>query len=148
MSAKHTTHAGLSTSVTAFQPSPSTPMGLSDWFRKKTPLQMALARGVASGKLSDELGELDEVPVRSRADGEAICEALGAFNRQEITLAEDRDRAFRAIAMLFQKVEDSECDAFEVLRNRGLPLLRQSIDFFAAGEQEKQSDEVLVALKI
>src|SRR5687767_1761124 len=99
-------------------------MRFSDWFRRRTPLQLALQRGLEKGNLADEISELGDAAVKSRHDAEAICEVLAGIGRCEVARGDGFNSALRAIAGLFQEIESAECDACPVLRNRGVPLLR------------------------
>src|SRR5262245_19706566 len=88
-------------------------------------LKRAIEQGLGSGNLSDELRELGELALRSRADAEAVCCGLEQLEKGKTgNLIENA----YALAGLFQDVEDAECDAFEVLRERGIPELLKLFD--------------------
>jgi hypothetical protein len=123
-------------------------MKFSDWFRRKSPLQLALQRGVEKGNLADEIHELGDVIVKSRHDAEAICDVLAAIARGEVAHGDGFKSALRVIAGLFQEIESAECDACPVLASRGTPLLQQAVERALASADEERTDDVLFALKI
>lgn len=91
----------------------------------KNRLRGALERGFASGDLDEEIEELGELTLKSRADGEAICWALQELKRAEPAKLQDN---VRTVAGLFQEVVERDCAAFEVLQERGIPELIQLFD--------------------
>jgi hypothetical protein len=122
-------------------------MGLSEWFRGKTPLQAAIARGCAGGgDLKKELDDLeDEYEVKSRGDAIAICEALekvlaGAFPSKRSPL--------HKLVAFFQQVSDPDCAALDVLRKRGTLLLAQIADRSLAQMEDDDETDLLFVLKI
>ena len=123
-------------------------MKFSDWFRRKTPLQLALQRGVEKGNLAGEISELGDVVVKSRHDAQAICEVLDATMRGEVARNDGFKSALRAIAGLFQDIENAECDAFPVLASRGTSLLQRAVESALASADKAQTDDILFILKI
>jgi hypothetical protein len=123
-------------------------MGLSEWFRGKTPLQAAIARGCAEGgDLKKELDDLEgDYEVKSRGDAIAICEAL------EKVLASafpTKNSPLHNLVALFQNIQDPDCDAVEVLGERGVELLAQIADrALATREDEDDETDALFILKI
>ena len=91
----------------------------------KSRLKRAIERGFANGKLRDELKELGDLTLKSRADAEAVCWGLQQLEKGKTTKLGE---ATYALAGLFQDVENRECDAFEVLRERGIPQLLRLFD--------------------
>jgi len=123
-------------------------MKFSGWFRRKTPLQLALQRGMEKGNLAGEINELGEVTVRSRPDGEAICDVLAAIVRGEVARGDGFNSALHAVAGLFQEVDPEGSDVVAVLMNRGTPLLRQAAERVLAAGEEEQAGDVLFVLKV
>ena len=107
-------------------------------------LRRAIERGFKNGKLSDELDELGEVTPVSRADGEAICWGLTQLNPADPQFDDD----LRALAGLFQEVDDPECEAVEVLREAGIPRLIELLDGMDPAREEKGFGLRLFLLKI
>ncbi|WP_425617582.1 HEAT repeat domain-containing protein [Anatilimnocola sp. NA78] len=120
-------------------------MGLKDWSARRTPLQLALERGMKpGGKLADEVDKLGEYAVTARGDGEAISQALS-------TLAEEPQAHaawLRPLTGLLQDVSDAECEAFEPIIEMGLPALIAAVEAGLADENLFERDDVLFALKI
>ncbi len=95
---------------------------MPNWFKRRSPLQKALADGLApGGDLADALSDLDETQVSTAADARAICEALRhVFGEGPSDPNYDH---VQALAGLFQEIEDTDCPAYDILRTEGIPLL-------------------------
>jgi hypothetical protein len=91
----------------------------------KNRLKSAIERGLANGKLREELKELGDLTLKSRADAEAVCWGLQQLELGKTTRPGE---ATYALAGLFQDVESRECDAFEVIREHGIPELLRLFD--------------------
>jgi hypothetical protein len=108
-------------------------------------LQKAIERGLANGKLKEELSELGDLTLRSRADAEAICWGLKRLGEGKgDNLGEDA----YALAGLLQDVESRECDAFEVLRERGIPELLRLFEEVQKRGAENDTNTLLFILKV
>src|SRR5262252_4889337 len=106
-------------------------MAWRDWFSRKTRLEMAIERGSREGGcLADEIRGLGEYPVRSRQDAEAICNTLERALRAAAPRSESSavTSDLHALTGLFQDVDGAECDAFEVLAERGTGLLIEVVE--------------------
>lgn len=123
-------------------------MKFFDRFRRKTPLQLALQRGITNGDLRGELRELGDIVVKSRPDAEAICDVLAAINRGEMGRDKASTSALHAVVGLFQEVEGKGCDAFPVLKSRGLPLIQEAAGQALVSDNPGYHGEVLFMLKI
>lgn len=125
-------------------------MGWRDWFAGRTPLQLALERGLApDGDLGSEIYKLGEFQISSGDDAEAICTALDQLKRQP---RKKDAHQFRSplcdLIGLFQRVDGGDCRAFGVFVDQGLPLLEQIVDEALANPESADQDDVLLALKI
>ena len=78
----------------------------------KSRLRRAIEQGLAKGTLDDELRELGDVNLKSKADAEAVCWGLQQLVKGRTT---ELGRKAYALAQLFQQIEDEECDAVQVL---------------------------------
>jgi hypothetical protein len=123
-------------------------MKFSDWFRRKTPLQLALQRGMEKGKLAEEIRELGDVVIKSRHDAEAICVVLTAIAEGKRANGDGFKSELRAVAGLFQEIESAECGAFPILASRGTPLLQHSVESALVSADDSQADDILFVLKI
>lgn len=112
---------------------------------RKNRLKSAIERGFANGKLREELGELGDLTLKSRADAEAVCWGLQQLVKGKTTKLGD---AAYALAGLFQDVEDRECDAFEALREHGIPELLRLFDEIAESQTEEETNTLLFILKV
>jgi hypothetical protein len=122
-------------------------MALRDWFRKRTPLQLALDRGVQPGAdLSDEIRGLGEVRVESRADAEAICRTL--YLLAEAPSPVGGESALHALIGLFQDIAGPDCPAFTVMVHDGIPRLANLIRKCIFEKSRWDDDDLMFALKI
>lgn len=111
-------------------------------------LQRAIARGMQpNGNLNDELGKLNDYPIRSRKDAKAICDAL-----RRLPLKASDENGFssplHALAALFQDVDGGDCPAFEVLYREGLPELMRIFDARIEDPEADDDADLLMVLKI
>src|ERR1043166_6076680 len=122
-------------------------MGLSEWFRGKTPLQAAIDRGCAAGAdLKKELEKLDDdYEVKSRSDAIAICEALEKVLSDEFLR---KKSPLHELVALFQNIKDPDCAAVEVLRERGTELLTEIAARALAKKEDDDETDALLLLKI
>lgn len=122
-------------------------MGVFDWFKKQTPLQLAIDRGLQpNGNLIDELRGLGEFQVRSEADAEAICDALVRLpppDPKQYPVSPLGD-----IVGLFQRIEGQDCPAFPILAEKGIDRLIPYVARAIADPESADRDGVLFALKI
>jgi tetratricopeptide (TPR) repeat protein len=102
-------------------------MGWTDWFGKRpTAFQKTLQAAVAPGAdVEALLRPHRDHRLRDRGDGQAVCQALEHFLRQQTPEARD---ALYALVGAFQNVDGRECPAFEVLQTDGIPLLCGLVD--------------------
>src|SRR5262245_54948991 len=122
-------------------------MGLKDWFSRRTPLQLALERGMQPGAdLADELRGLGDYSIRSQADAEAVCQVLTRLVQEGSTVG--GDSAFHPVVALFQVVEGSECPAFPVMVEHGIASLVQIADRALLDPSRLDPSDLLFALKI
>ncbi len=122
-------------------------MSFRDWFRGKTPLQLALDRGFApGGDLRSEVYALGDYKVTAGRDAEVICAALRDLLSAQPSGQEKRGSALHTLTGLFQNVPDAECDAFSLLQDEGTELLARLAE--RAMQSPESSDDVLFALKI
>jgi hypothetical protein len=108
-------------------------------------LKKAIERGLASGTLREELRELGDLTLKSRADAEAVCWGLQQLEKGKTTKLGE---AAYALAGLFQEVENRESDAFEVLRERGIPQLLRLFDEIIESPEEDDTNTLLFILKM
>ena len=111
----------------------------------KSPLKQAIERGIASGKLREELSAFDDYEVRSKKDGEAVCWGLRQLQRSgSAPLSES---AYQ-LAGLFLKVRDSDCAALEPLRSEGMSELIRLYDESRKAEESNSESNILYLLKV
>ena len=111
----------------------------------KTPLQMALERGLADGgNLFEELNELNHYEIDSLEDAEALVDALENYIDRPIEAA-GMFTAFHQLVSLFQSV--TAVSPFQYLVRRGIPLLIRAYDARLPVADEQQN-ELLFAIKI
>lgn len=112
---------------------------------KKTPLQVALERGLADGgNLFEELNDLDHYQIESVEDAEALIDALELYIQRPIE-APGIFTAFHQLISLFQSV--TAISPFQCLVRRGIPLLIEAYDARLPVADEQQN-ELLFAIKI
>jgi hypothetical protein len=111
----------------------------------KNRLRLAIERGLATGKLEEEIRGLEEVTLKSKADGEAVCWGLEQVAKNPKGNLGDN---VHALAGLFQDVKDGDCAAFDVLRERGIPLLLEFFDQIRNSSGAEQKDTSLFILKV
>lgn len=110
-------------------------------------LQSAIERGLQrDGDLADELRELGEYEIRSRADATAICDALSKIDSK----ADSGSYGSRLSSLigLFQDVPSADVPAFSLLYRNGLPLLCKHFDNLFESPTEDQADDLLMILKV
>ena len=93
--------------------------------------------------LSDLLRELDETEVKSREEAEAICELLASSptDRSKSSFSQ-----LHALTGLFQDVASEE--AFQPLRDRGIPQLCRIYDELSPPDGNGDVDDLMFVLKI
>jgi len=124
-------------------------MAFQENFSRRTPLQMALERGLKpNGNLDDELRRLGEITIRSREDAQAICHALDHVVESHETIGVGANSALHALVALFQEVDADEDLAYELLAEEGIPRLIAIADEALAGSDRWSADEILFLLKI
>ncbi len=112
---------------------------------KKTPLQIALERGLADGgDLFEALNDLDQYQIDSLEDAEALVDALELYVQKPIE-APGMFTAFHQLVSLFQSVV--EVSPFQYLVRRGIPVLIRAYDDRLSAANEQQN-ELLFAVKI
>lgn len=74
-------------------------------------LKRAIEEGLGNGKLRDELEELGDVVIKSRADAEAICWGLEQIDHIDPRVSQEHTYA---LAGLFQEVDGGDCAATEI----------------------------------
>lgn len=112
---------------------------------KKTPLQLALERGLADGgNLFEALSDLNHYEIDSLEDAEALVEALERYIDRPIE-APGMFTAFHQLLSLFQTV--TAISPFQYLVRRGIPLLIRAYDDRLVTADEQQN-ELLFAIKI
>jgi hypothetical protein len=89
--------------------------------------------------------ELGELTLKSRADAETVCWGLQQLAKGGTTKL---GQETYALAGLFQNVEDRECGAFEVFRERGIPELLGLFDEIQQSPEEDDISTSLFILKI
>lgn len=118
-------------------------MASEDSFSRPTVLQMALERGARpGGDLGEELRRLGDYTIESRADAEAICDAL-----ESVARSNDRDQSFHFLVGLFQDVEGPDSPAFDVLADRGISLLDEVVRRDFQDRVERDTSDIFLALK-
>src|SRR5262249_49116340 len=122
-------------------------MGLGDLIWRRTPLQLALERGLQpGGNVSEELGRLGEYTVRSRADAEAICAALDTLHDADTELG-GWDAVDEPVSLSLNS-EDRVCPAVPVRRKRGIPGRGQIVDRTMAGGSPGDDGDPLDVLEV
>jgi hypothetical protein len=109
-------------------------------------LARALKQGLEpGGNLSEALRQLGDYKIRSTSDAEAICVALERII--DGPPAKSRyDSSLRTLASLFQDIEGG--DPYEVLSERGVPLLLRRFDARMKIAGEEEAGELMLVLKI
>jgi hypothetical protein len=107
-------------------------------------LKKAIERGLMNGKLREELRELGELTLKSRRDAEDVCWGLQKLNCNSSQLGQQT----YALACLFQEVDGRDSDAFELLREHGVPELLRLFDEISTGTSENETDALMFILKI
>ena len=108
-------------------------------------LKRAIEQGLAKGTLDDELRELGDFKLKSRADADAVCWGL-----QQLVKGRTKQLGEKAYALagLFQQIEDEECDAVQVLHEEGIPELLRLFDEIQSAPAGDESNPLLFILKI
>ena len=116
----------------------------------KSKLRKALEQATQPGaNLSDELYALSDYEITSRADAEAICDALVYWSEQPVTKNEESlllSTPIHEVAGLFQQVASDK--AAQVLHEKGLPILLRRFDRQLPAHDDAVADELLFLLKI
>src|SRR6185312_11594972 len=107
-------------------------------------LRKAIERGLTNVKLSDELRELGDLTLKSRTDAEDVCWGLQKLNSGSSQLGQQT----YALACLFQEVDGRDSEAFEALRERGVPELLRLYDEISAVISDSETDTLMFILKI
>ena len=111
----------------------------------KTPLQLALERGLADdGNLFEVLNDLSHYEIDSLEDAESLVDALELYVQRPIEPA-GVFSAFHSLVSLFQSV--NAVSPFQCLMRRGIPLLIRAYDARLPLADEQQN-ELLFAVKI
>jgi hypothetical protein len=108
----------------------------------KNRLKKAIERGLANGKLDDELEELGDLTIKTGADGEAICWGLKQLHEGTNNLGKQVD----ALSGLFQDVEGAECDAFEILQDQGIAELLRLYNLIREMPDSYENEHALMFL--
>jgi len=113
----------------------------------KSQLTKALEKwSQAGGDLDDLLPAGGSLPVKSKAEAEALCAALDALAAQSKRVNQDIiSSQLHTLAAFFQQVENQK--TFEILKQHGLPRLRSWVKACLAG-QKIAVDDVMFILKI
>src|SRR5690349_13952018 len=99
----------------------SSAMAFKDWFKRRSPLQLALDRGFQPGAdLADELATLGEYTIKTIDDVDAVATALRRIANGESALG--GNSAFHSLVGLFQDV-DPDAPALETMAQKGIPIL-------------------------
>lgn len=103
------------------------------------------------GDLSAEIHGLDDYSLKSKEDAEAVCEILSEFAKKQLT--ENDASALHSLMGLFQDVEGRDCPAYDVMSEKGVPLLVSIVTQLLAAPQAEEDnpdheDLILFALKI
>jgi hypothetical protein len=107
-------------------------------------LRRAIERGLSNGQLQEELDDLGEITLTSRADAEAVSWGLRRLDSTTPNLL----KATHALLHLFQRVADAECEAATVLTERGIPELLRLFDVIQGTHAPRSANTQLVILKI
>ncbi len=112
---------------------------------KKTPLQLALERGLTEGgNLFEALDELNHYQIDSIEDAEALLDALEAYVRRPVEAA-GIPSPFHLLVALFQSV--TGVSPFQSLARRGIPMLIEAYDARLPTADDLQN-ELLFTVKI
>jgi len=124
-------------------------MRIPNWFKRGSPLQGALKRGLLEGgRLPKEIEELGDYPIKSRADALAICQALEWVQEGRVDRGKSFTSPLHALTGLFQDIESTDCAAFAVLRERGSALLASLVNQGLSQNGLYPDDDLLFMLKI
>ncbi|SPE60168.1 hypothetical protein SBV1_390004 [Verrucomicrobia bacterium] len=109
-------------------------------------LKTVIGRGLANGRLRQELRELRDVKFQSLGDAEAICWGLKQLgdNSEPELLAEHT----YALAVLFQSTGGRESPAFKLLQEQGIPELLRLFDTVNMAPTKDGTRAQLFILKI
>lgn len=110
---------------------------------RKSRLKRAIERGLANGKMREELHELGDLTLKSRAEAEDICWGLQRLNAGSEKLGQQT----YALVRLLQEVDGRECPAFEVLQERAIPELLRLFDEIS-NANAGDADALMFILKI
>lgn len=109
------------------------------------PIQAAFDRGLApGGDLYEELSALGDYPVTTEVEARSL--ARGAARLGEQLGERGNDPILHLVTGLFQGVESRE--AFDILREEGLPRLLKAFDARLARSGEGSADTLLFVLKV
>lgn len=113
----------------------------------KSQLTKALEKwSQVGGDLDDLLPSGGNLPLKSKAEAEALCAALDALHTQSRKTSQHPiGSPLHTLAAFFQQVESRK--AFEILKQRGLPCLRTWVSALLDG-QDIEVDDVMFILKI
>jgi hypothetical protein len=98
------------------------------------------------GDLGSVLHELGDYQVKKAADARAICRALAAPRLSQPESTRVITSPLHALTGLFQDVASQE--AFDELKERGLPFLRRMVREGMSGASEERADDLLFVLKV
>ncbi len=122
-------------------------MAMKDWFGRRTALQLALQRGTQPGAdLANELRKLDDYSIKTREDGKAICDVLQSLAEEGATVG--GRVALNATIALFEDLESTDCPAYAVMTERGLPILLQIVENGLCKTSRRDQDDVLFGLRV
>lgn len=107
-------------------------------------LRKAIQRGLSKGNLDEELRDLGELTIESRADAEAVCWGLRQLNRDTANLGEHA----QALAHLFQHIEDGDCEAVEHFREEGIPELLRLFEELRESPETDGRDAMFFILRV
>ncbi len=108
----------------------------------KSRLRRAIERGLVQGNLRQELTELGDVTLTTRADAEDLLWGLKQIERAAVKHGE----ALYQLVRLFQDVGGKA--AFDLLRERGIPCLLGFFDEIVENERGDEGGVSLLILKI
>jgi hypothetical protein len=123
-------------------------MALFDWLKPKSTLGAALARGLQTGDIHAELEKLGETVVKTRADGQAVCDAILDVLAKRCAPEQEGNCYLSELADLCQEVEGAECGAFPVIAGKGMPLLKQLTEQALNWPGTVKPGNVLLAVKV
>lgn len=110
-----------------------------------SPFRRALARGLASGGLEEELGSLGGFELRMRKDARALCGALDLWIEQ-VSRGDEPTFPVGPLVGIFEDVVDPDVPAFLVLLEQGVPRLIRVFDLLVGREEDQ--GYLLVLLKV